>query len=296
MTDNTAHGPRLAVLLVVIQMLIYGVSNPLAKIAYQSMTPLCCLTIRFALALLILAAFSGRRTLRELRRAKPAAWLPASLCIAGAYITSNVAIKLTEVTTVGFLMSLPFLFTPLLTRLVLRRPYRPLFLLPQGLAVAGLYLLCASGGALAFGWGEALALLCALCMAGALVWSERGLSGLSPLAISTAQIAVTFVLSLAGALLFDGGLNFAAAAPAAWWITVFLAVFCSCVAYLLQNTALLYASANLVSLTQCLEPVFTASFSLLLLGEHLRGGGYLGAAILIVCIVWGNRLEARRRD
>jgi drug/metabolite transporter (DMT)-like permease len=206
------------ILMIVLQCVIYGIGNPITKIAFESITPFWCLAFRFTLATLVLAAVAGRKSVAELRAARPGDWIPAALCTAGAYIGCNIALDLTTATMVGFLISLPVLFVPFLAVFVLHRPYRWAFLPAQLAVVAGLYLLCSNGGAFSFGAGEALGLLVAVCMAGTLVWGERSLRNLSPLAVSFAQVAVTAVFSVFGALLFERGTDLAAVRPAAWLV------------------------------------------------------------------------------
>jgi drug/metabolite transporter (DMT)-like permease len=76
-------------------------------------------------------------------------------------------------------------------------------------------------------------------------------------------------------------------------VIVYLAGLCSCLAYLLQNTALAHIPSSLDSLTHCTEPVFTAAASYFILGEQLSGTGWWGAALLLACIVYGNAVERK---
>ena len=111
-------------LLILLQSVLYGFGNPLSKIGFESITVLWCLGIRFSGAAALL--LFGRRTVRTLRAAPLKAWLPCSLAMAAAYASCNMALQFTTATNVGFLMSLPVLFTPALARLVLKRPYHRL--------------------------------------------------------------------------------------------------------------------------------------------------------------------------
>jgi len=281
------------ILMIVLQCVIYGIGNPITKIAYESVPPFTLLAFRFALAALVMIVITGKNAMTELRSARIGDWMPAALCMAGAYILNNLALNLTTATTVGFLMALPVLFVPILAIVVLRRPYRWAFLPVQLAATAGLYLLCSSGGAFHFGWGEALALIVALCVAGALVWGEKSLQNLSALTVSFAQIAITTILSITGALIFETSADLSAVQPAAWWVIVYLAILCSCLSYFLQNMALIHISSSLISLTQCTEPVFTAAAAFFILGEQLSATGWLGAAVLLACIIYGNYVEQK---
>ncbi len=293
LTQNKKDKHIVYILMIILQCVIYGIGNPITKVAYESITPFWCLAFRFTLATLVMAVIAGKRAIPELRSVHISNWMPGALCMAGAYILSNIALNLTTATTVGFLMSLPVIFVPIFVIIVLHRPYRWAFLPVQLTAAAGLYLPCSSGGSFSFGWGEILALIVAVCVAGALVWSEKSLQSLSPLTVSFAQITITAILSITGALIFERGTDWSAIQPAAWWVIVYLAILCTCLSYLLQNIALVHIPSSLISLTQCTEPVFTAVASILILGEHLSGIGWAGAALLLVCIVYGNYIEKK---
>ncbi len=278
---------------ILLQSVVYGLGNPLTKVGFASITVWWCLAVRFTLATALLLAVGGRKAVMQLRAAGVRAWLPNSLCMAVAYISCNLALGLTTATNVGFLMSLPVLFAPILSIFVLKRKY-PRRLLPIQLAVvAGLYMLCCGGGAFSFGVGEALSLLCALSLAGTLVLSERALVQLGPIAMAAAQTGVTAVISVSAAFLFDDVAALAAVETQAWLVVLYLALVCSCLAYVLQNTALTRLSASAVSMLQCTQPVLTAFFAFLLLGESLSAVGLGGAAIILACVAAENYFALR---
>lgn len=283
----------LYIFLIILQGLIFGIGNPITTIAYESVTPFWCMAIRFVIAAGILLLIAGKSTWQELKNTRAVNWLPASISMALAYITSNLALKYTDVTIVGFLMSLSVIFTPLLALFILRRRYSIAVLPAQLLAIVGLYLLCSSGGGFHFGWGEFLAILCSLFMAGSLVWAEDGLAYMSPLTITVTQLVITAILAVSGALLFEPTVVFSAITPAAWWVILYLAILSSIVSYFLQNAALEHISSGIVALTQCFEPVFTAAAAFLILGEELTFVGWGGAALILLCIIYGNYVEMK---
>lgn len=281
------------ILFIILQGLIFGIGNPLVKFAYESITPIWCMTIRFSLATIVFLLIFGKTAIREIQNTKIRLWLPTSLCMATAYITCNVALNLTTATSVGFLMSLSIVFTPFLSKLVLKRNIHRSFLPVPLAALVGLYLISLNGGSFHFGGGEILALTCSFAMAGALVWGEHCLNTLSAGAVSLAQTAVTAAASIICALLLEPLPQLTTVDPIAWWIIVYLVIFCSCFCYILQNIALTHISAAIVSLTQCSEPIFTAACSFLILGERLSPVGWLGAVILMICIIYGNYTESK---
>jgi drug/metabolite transporter (DMT)-like permease len=75
-----------------------------------------------------------------------------------------------------------------------------------------------------------------------------------------------------------------------WGIILYLAVGCTCVAYLFQNISLRKVPATYVSLIFCSEPIFTAIASYFLLDELLSISGFIGAALIMAGIVYAALL------
>lgn len=278
---------------ILLQSIIYGFGNPLTKIAFESITPLWCLAFRFTLAFLIFIVCFKTRITGQLRTLRAAQYLPAGLCMAAAYISCNLALESTTATNVGFLMSLSVVFAPVLSLLVLQRPYKLWHIPIQLLVVAGMYLLCSNGGSFQFNQGDLWALLTAVSVAGALVYGEKSLRSTDAITISAIQTFITAIISIAGALIFDDLSAVPAIRPEAWAVVVYLAVTCTCLAYFLQNAALKFLPASLVSMLQFTQPILTAAVAFLLLDEILTLTGTLGAVIILFCIITENILEAK---
>jgi len=294
---NAAHKSTLPyVMCILIQSVVYGLGKPLTKVGFDSITALWCLAIRFSAAAVLLFIIFGKRTVSQLKVTKPSQWLPPSICMASAYISCNIALGLTTATNVGFVMSLPVIFTPFLSVLLLKKKY-PVRSIPIQLAVVvGLYLLCCGGGSFTFGAGELVALICALSLAFALVFSEKSLNQMDAFSMSTLQTAVTAVISAAAAFIFDDVSVLPGVEPRAWLIVAYLAVTCTCLAYVLQNTALSHISSGMVSMLQCTQPILTAFFSFILLKERLNPLGLAGAAIITICVVVENYVNYHKEE
>ena len=278
---------------VIIEVVIFGSGSAVTKFAYDSITPLWCLAVRFGLATLVFALFFGRRIVARLRGVKVRTWLPQAVCMALSYLFCNVALDLTTATNVGFLVALPVVFAPILSTLADRARY-PRALIPFQVGVAaGLYLLCSQGGSLAVGPGELLALASSVALAGALVFGKQALAELDAVCVAGTQIGVSFALCLGCALVMEPPVNFAAVQPVAWGIIVFLALFSTCLAFFLQSLALDRLSSTTVSLLLTGEPVFTALFANVLLGETLTATGLMGAALIVGTVVAATYVDGR---
>ncbi len=272
---------------------IFGLGNVLMKIAYAGITPLWCSTLRFGLAFAVFMLFFGRKSVPQLKAAGLKVWLPTSLCMAVSYIACALAVAWTSATNAGFFISLPMLFAPALSLVLLRRSYRMDTALLQLAVLIGLYLLSCNGGGLGIGAGEIAGLLCSACIAGSMVLSERCSGELDAMAVSTAQTGVTFAVALVGALVSEPLPAFAAISGVSWAAIAFLAVVGTCVAFFLQNAALAHIPSSTVSVVLCAEPVVTAAISAFVLGEMLTMLGAIGCLVVVACTVMSSALEGR---
>ena len=284
MKNRKTVGKLMPCLLVLLQSLLYGFGDPISKVAYDVMPVYTLLSVRYLIAFVCLALLGGKRAIDDLKNTPIRVWLPPCLCIACCYVLSNVALKLAAATSVAFLRSLSTVMTPLMAWVIFRKRYSRRHILIQLFVIVGLYLLCGHGGLSGFGPGEALALLSALLMAGALIFGQNAVGRIQPLTLTAVQAGSSAVVAAIGALLFDGGFDVSAATPTVWGIILYLALACTAAGYLLQNTALRSIPARTVALLQCTCPILTGVFSFFILHEHLTPAGIVGSGIILLCV------------
>lgn len=286
---DTRHKSKY-ILYILLQSLIYGVGNPLTKIAYRSITPYWLLAGRYVFAVPLILFLARRTLVEDLRHTSVKVWLPPCICCAGAYITGNLALNYTTATNVGFIMSLPVLIAPVLAIPVMHQKYQWKHLPIQLVTVIGLFLLCCNGGFFRFGIGEVLSFVFAFCLAGHLVFGERVLQEMEVLSATALQLLVAMAACTSCAFIADDISVLSGVAPEAWAIVVYLGIVCSIGGFLLQNEAVPNLSSRTVSLFQCSQPILTAAASYFILGEVLTPIGLLGAAIIIACLIIDSRL------
>lgn len=157
-------------------------------------------------------------------------------------------------------------------------------------AVVGLYLLTMTGGLLGMNPGDLL------CLAGTVFWTVhivvvgRFAKRVDPLRLSVAQFASNSVYAAVAALLFEPhpfqGL------PTVVGPLAYAGLMSVGVAYTLQVVGQRDALASHAALIMSLETVFGAIGGALFLGERMAPVGYLGAALMLVGIIW-SQLPAR---
>ena len=274
--------------LIILQSIIYGFGDPISKIALEVTPVYTMLTVRYGMAFLVCFLLFRKRILETVKTVPVKAWLIPGMCIGLSYLLNNVALALTEATSVAFLRSLSVVITPFFAYLIYKNKYKWQHILIQILVIPGMYLLCVRGGLSGFGAGEVFALLAAALMAGALVFSKNYLEMVDPVSMTALQAACSTVLAIVGSLAIEGGIHLETTTTKAWLIIVYLAVLCTFLGFLMQNLALTKIDGRTVSLIQCICPVMTAIFAFMLLGEHLSTAGVIGAVIIVGCIIAGS--------
>ena len=285
---STAHkrgSPRwLPYGFILLQSTFYGIGDPVSKAAYETVPIYSLLSVRYLIAFVFLLLVFRKRIWSGLKACSVRDWLLPSLCIAGGYITTNIALIFTTATATAFLRSLSTVMTPLLALVIFRRRFSPKHVPILVFVVVGLYLLCGRGGLTGIGLGEVFGLLAALLLASSLVFGEKALNNVDPVTLTTVQAGMSALLALVCTFFLEGGIHLETAGLTEWAVIVYLALLCTVAGYLLQNAALGSIPSRTVALLQCTGPVMTALFSRLLLGESLPAAGLLGAGILLACV------------
>lgn len=277
-------------LLLILQSLLWGVGNPVMKIAMFTMPPLWCLFFRFALACLIFALVFHRKLREQFEMRHLKGCLLVGVSFAAAYIFAAFSLQLTMATISGFLMGLAVMFVPFIAWVLFHRRPRPAAFLAIAVTAVGMYLLC-GGGDLRFGWGEVLAILSSFCSAMMFTTTERYVKEVGPELLCVTQTGVAALIALALALALEE-LDLAAVSLPSWLAVLYMSLMATCVACFIQNRALGCVRALTASFIYCLEPVFSAVASFFLLRERTGFLGLVGAALIIAGIMLANVLGA----
>ena len=284
MKEHGGISKRQSEALIVLQSLVFGFGDPISKIAFEVTPVYTMMTVRYLIAFAVSFTVFHKRITRTVRTVPVKAWLIPGICISLHYILNNVALALTDATSVAFLRSLSIVITPAFAFLIYRTSYKWQHIVLQILVLPGMYLLCVRGGLSGAGTGEAVALVAAFMSAGALIFSKRYLDMVDPVSMTALMAGCSAGIALIGSLIFEGGIRLETTTPQAWAIILYLAIACTFLGYLMQNLALTRISDRSVALIQSLCPVMTAVFSFFLLGETLSTAGMAGAGIIVASV------------
>lgn len=210
-----------------------------------------------------------------------------------ASILQQVGIQTTSVTNAGFLTGLYVVFTPIIGFLLMRARLHWV-IWPAALAAFLGIVLIGGGNVAALGRGDALVVLCAVFWSLQILFvgivTER--SG-RPLALSAIQFAVTALLSVIGALIFEP----LSLAPlvAAWPEIVYGGVFSCGLAFTLQTLGQRHTTAPQAAIFLSSEALFAALFGALILGERISSIGLFGCGLIFAAMLAVELVPLRGR-
>ncbi len=148
--------------------------------------------------------------------------------------------------------------------------------------VAGMYMLCLSGGIDRVYFGDLLILLCAVGYAAYIMAVDR-FNDTDGIAMSFVQFIVCSVLSTVCAFIFEQP-DFGVIAQA-WLPVAYAGVLSSGVAYTLQIIGQKYAEPTVATIVMSLESVFAALAGWVLLNERLSPAELAGCALVFASVI-----------
>ena len=249
------------------------------------------LAVRFAIASVVLLIVAPRAIGRLSAETRKRAMV-LGLLYGVAQILQTAGLAHTAASVSGFITGMYVVATPLFAALLLGTRITPLTWAAVALAAVGLGILTLDG--FSVGYGEAItlvaALLYALHIVGLGAWSSPG----EALGMSILQIVVIAAVCLV-ATAPDGVVLPATAGD--WLSVAYMAVFAGALAMLGQTWAQAHLPATRTAIIMSMEPVFAASFAVMVGDESptLRmvvGGLVVLSAMLIVELAPRRKIEA----
>ncbi len=249
------------------------------------------LAVRFAIASVALWALAPR-ALRRLSRASLRHAVVLGLLYGVAQILQTAGLAHTPASVSGFITGMYVVCTPLFAAALLRTRITLVTWAAVALAMVGLGVLTLSG--FSVGYGETItflaALLYALHIVGLGAWSDvrqvMGMTIVQLMVITT----VCFVATVPDGITLPS-------TPRDWASVLYMAVFAGAFALAGQTWAQAHLPPTRAAIIMTMEPVFAASFAVLLGGESagarmLVGGLLVLTAMLLVELAPRRKIEA----
>ena len=219
------------------------------------------------------------------RRKLLVAGIAAGTALCAASAAQQIGVAYTSASKAGFITALYVVLVPVLSMFLGRRPSAHIWAC-VAVSLAGMYLLCITGGGLRLQVGDAYELACALLFAVQILLVSHFSTRVDGVRLSRMMFLVVAVLSTALMFLLETPTlkSVLAALPA----IAYAGIFSSGIAYTLQILGQADVNPTVASLVMSLESVFSALSGWLVLGERLSPRELLGAGLMFAAIVFAQ--------
>lgn len=263
--------------------LSWGVSYLLVDLCLTELGPLTLNALRFLLASLGagIAMFPKMRGMtRETRRYS----LGLGTLLGVAYMCSTVGLIYTSMSNAAFLCALAVVLTPIANFIVYRKKTSPRLTFVLLLALAGVALMTLTES-LTPRLGDILCVLCAAMYAFDLLLAEHAVKRprVDAFQMGVMHLGVAGVVNLLLAFVLEK--PSLPHSGKVWGAVLFLAAFCTGLAFIAQTMAQQYTTSTHVGVIFALEPVFAGIAAYIFANERLGVRGYLGAVLLMAGMI-----------
>lgn len=274
---------------IVTAILIWSVSFVATKVALQTFPPLGLGLIRFALASLLLGSLLAIR--KEVKITAPVDM--AKLALSGLlgitvyFSLENTGVKYSTAADAALIVSSYPAITMLLETLFFRERFPPITYIGVGMAIAGVYMIVATGqssGATGRLYGDLLLLLAGV------VWTFYNFITRTVVA-NYSMTTITFYQTLAGAigfvpLIFLEADHWTMPTKNSLLAVIYLGVFCSLLAFYLYAYGLRQVTPSSAVILMNLVPVCGVLFSVVILKEVVHKQQIMGGLVIMTGIMF----------
>lgn len=276
---------------------IWGFAFVVVKDSVDTIPPVYMVSIRYTIAAVLL----GFVLISQFKKLNRYYWIHGAvtgLMLALGYITQTIGCKYTTAGKNAFLTTIYVILIPLISwPLNKKRPHFVVFLSAvMALVGIGLLALRNEGGVLGFNVGDILTLICGLFYALHIIFTAKFSQDKNPVILTWIQFIVAAVFSWAVSPLIDGSFSVALLKSSrVIFSMLYLGIFSSLVAFLLQNICLKYMESSLASLFLSLESVFGVIFSAIFLRERMTLVMIVGCVLIFAAITIADQFHAKKQ-
>lgn len=277
------HQQRKADLLLVMVTAFWGASYFLTDLCLETMPPLSLNAFRFLVAFAVLGAVYFRK-LRRISRKTLLYSLLIGCSLVMVYTCYVYGLMHTSISNAGFICALPVIFTPLLELVIYHKIPNRRFALALVLCTVGLGLMTLNDS-FRPALGDIICMGTAIFYAVDLLLTDKAVRDpeVDPLQLGVCQLGVVGIIMLILTLTLEQPKL--PQSPAAWGAALFLAIFCTGIAFVIQAVQQQYTTASHVGLIFTLEPLFSAIVAYFFAHEVLGLRGYIGAALMMFSLI-----------
>ncbi len=277
------HRAYLADALLLIACVIWGSTYIITKGAIEHLTPFAFLTLRFAVASVILWGICiPRYKSLNPKLLKDGLFLGTALFLTFAFQT--LGLQYTQASAAAFITGLYVVIVPILSALMLKNIPHPASLTGVVLAVAGLGLITLKGE-IGPSKGEFFVLLCSVACSVHILMTDTYSRKHDIYLLTAVQMTVILILSTIFSIGFEPSILPARFTPRLVFAILLTGLFATVLAFLVMMAVQKYTTPTKASILYMMEPVASIFFGWLLAGELLSARQYMGATLIILAML-----------
>lgn len=270
----------------------WGVSYFLVDLCLTDLQPLNLNAFRFLLSFVLLSVVFFPK-MRHISRETWKYSVIVGVFLTAVYVCCTYGVLYTSISNVGFLCALPVVTTPVLQFFFMGKKPGKRLLISLSMCTIGMAMLTLNE-TFRPALGDIICLGVALFYALDLIVTEKAVvqPQVDPLQMGILELGVVGVIMLGLSLILEQPRL--PSTPIIWGSAVFLALFCTGFAFVVQTVQQQYTTASHVGLIFTLEPLFSAIVAYFLADEVLSVRGYFGAALMMGSLVLMELLPSKK--
>ncbi len=271
-------------LLLAITALMWGSGFVGMAVGLEYWTVFQLMGLRFTLATVLLCLIFHKK-LRLINKA--VLWKGAVLGVIlfAAFAVQTYGLLYTTPAKNAFLTAINVLIVPVLAYLIYKRRFDRYEVIAAILALVGIGFLSLTSS-FTMNVGDILSILCAVLFAFDIFYTNVFVKKEDALALTIVQFMTASVLGIIMMIIL--GEVPTVVEPTGLYIIIYLAVFCTCVAYVCQNIGMQYANPTKSAIILSMESLFGTLFSVWLLNELLTGRMIFGCFLILIAVLFAE--------
>ena len=262
--------------------LFWGLGFVAMKNALDTFPTFWLLTLRFGSAAFLMGMLFRRR-LAAITKEDIRAGAIIGVFLFLGYATQTLGLNYTTPGKQAFLTATYVVIVPFLSWGLRRIFPGALSFFASFVCLVGMGMLTLQEGAISIGKGDTLTLVCAFFFACQLIAIEYFAAKKDPMILTLLQILMVCLLSLPAALVFETWPGFQGGSGLR--SIAYTVVFCTIIAFAVQNTALKFTPSTHTAILLSLESVFGALSGIYFLGEVFTPRMAAGCALIFVAVL-----------
>ncbi|WP_438313467.1 DMT family transporter [Sporosarcina sp. FA9] len=265
----------------IITAIIWGSGFVASAVALDHYTPYQILAARFLMGVLILSIVFYKR-FNKTTRSTMIKGMILGVFLYLAFVLQTVGLQYTTPSKNAFLTAINVVIVPFIGFVIYKKRLDVFELIGAVMAVTGVAVLSLKLSS-EINFGDMLTLACAFAFAFHIFYTARFVRNEDPVLITIIQMATAAIISII-VVLFKGETTFAMES-AGLLPLIYLGIFSTTLAFLLQTVAQKYISETKAAIILSTEAFWGMLFSVLILSEVLTGKMAIGAILILGAII-----------